>query len=242
MTAELDLIMDNAIDLAAAAAAAPEATIPQYPEWRMPDLVGHTGSVHRRTIEIAVSRAGGPVDRHPAPDLAPADLIDWFVAGAHDMVDVLADVPAWVPVWGFGPSPSIAAWRLRMALETSVHRIDAQRAVGDDAGLDADLAGAGVDEFGFMWLGGLPVPDGTSGDMIELHARDIGVSWTVEAGTRLTIARRSGEAPARLTGPASDLYLYLIGRRGVDALTLEGDAAVVDVFGDTLAAQRRPRS
>jgi hypothetical protein len=103
---------------------------------------------------------------------------------------------------------------------------------------------------------------GGAGQRILLRATDTGQQWSVtihgdgiELGADATDGTSSApdgassapdgasSAPdATIAGTAEDLWLYLMGRRAVDALTVDGDPTAVQVCTDAIdlvpAAQR----
>lgn len=231
------IIRNEAARLAAVARHEPMAAIPRYSGWAMTDLIAHTGSVHQRTIDIVRHHRAANPGRVPAPSLDPDELIDWFEAGATEMADLLEKADPATSVWGFGAAPNIGFWKTRMALETSVHRMDAEEAVGPAADIDADLAELGIDEFGVMWLGGLPVPDGAASSYVALEATDTGTRWVVIAGDQFTIGRSDDPAAVTFRDLASDLYLFLIGRIPHHRLTATGDPAALQGWVEALEQQ-----
>ena len=124
-----------------------------------------------------------------------------------------------------------------MALETSIHRLDAEEAVGEAADLDPELAAAGIDEFGIMWLSGLPVPEGASGPYVSLEASDSDVRWVISAGETFSITRSEEPAQVSLSDITSDLYLFLIGRIPHHRLSASGDPAILEAWVSALDAQ-----
>lgn len=238
VTDTISIIRNEAARLAAVARIEPGAPVPQYAGWAMTDLIAHTGSVHQRTIDIVRNLPDENPGRSPAPTLEPDDLIDWFEAGAAEMANLLESSDPATPVWGFGPSPDIEFWKTRMALETSVHRMDAEEAIGEAADMIPELATLGIDEFGIMWLGGLPVPEGATGRYVALEATDVGVRWVIIANDRFAIERSEEPARVSLSDTASDLYLFLIGRIPHHRLTASGDPAALEGWVAALATQK----
>lgn len=231
------IIRREAARLAEVARNEPTAPIPHYAGWAMIDLISHTGSVHQRTIDIVRNLRTENPGRTAAPALEPDELIDWFETGATEMAAVLESADPSTPVWGFGPSPDVEFWRTRMALETSIHRLDAEEAVGEAADLDPELAAAGIDEFGIMWLSGLPVPEGASGPYVSLEASDSDVRWVISAGETFFITRSEEPAQVSLSDITSDLYLFLIGRIPHHRLSASGDPATLEAWVSALDAQ-----
>ena len=88
-------ILDREGRLLAAAAegAGTEAKVPTCPDWRVRDLLRHTGMVHRWAAAFV---AEGHMSYHPdggLPDLDGAELLAWFREGHRYLVGTLASAP-----------------------------------------------------------------------------------------------------------------------------------------------------
>ena len=117
-------------------------------------------------------------------------------------------------VWTFVDDPALRFWIRRMVVETGVHRWDAHSAVGEPVELLTIVSAHGLDEFAALYL-----PRLGRVQTIELRATDLGRSWRYGPG----------EPTARIEGEASDLFLRLMSRPGVE---LPADwAAAVDALG-----------
>jgi uncharacterized protein (TIGR03083 family) len=177
----------------------PGRIVPQYPSWRLRDLVAHCASIHARTTAVCETR---PDERIPAPSLPDSrDPLEWFDENLARMIVALRESEPTTHVWFFGPDRSIGSWERRMVVETGMHRWDAQQAFEEPEPLLQIVAGAGLDEFDAMWfprLGALPP--------LAVTATDLGRSWKFG----------DGEATATVTGTASDVYLRLMARAGVE--------------------------
>ena len=104
------------------------------------------GGVHRWAATIV--REGRPgFDVTPPEIPADADLLDWYSAGHAALVETLRAAPADLDCVTFLPAPSpLAFWARRQALETVIHRTDAQAAAGRVDPIDDALAADGIDE------------------------------------------------------------------------------------------------
>ena len=225
MTELVEHIRADAAALAAAAESDPTAAISRYPGWTQLDLLVHTGSVHRRTLDVVRSRSLQRMGRVPPPNEKWATVLPWFREGAELMTDVLEHTDPRTPVWAFGPDPCVGSWRIRMALETAVHRWDGQRAVGSPEPIDAILATRGIGEFGILWSDSLP-SGGLDRDL-GMRTTDTGRTWVfaiVEGRARLG----PGDADDAVAGSSSDLYLWLLGRFPLGGLSASGDVAAWD--------------
>jgi hypothetical protein len=109
-----------------------------------------------------------------------------------------------------------------MALETTVHRWDAQQAVTEPDPIDPMLAERGIGEFGMLWAASLQI-GGLNTDL-ALRATDVGRSWVLAlVGGVARLA--PGDADTAISGSASDLYLWLLGRRSLGGLGVTGDVS-----------------
>lgn len=212
------------------------APIARYDGWTELDLLIHTGSVHRRTTETIRAAAVDRVQRSFPPDEEPSTVLPWFREGAEEMASVLEGADPGLRVWGFGPAPGVPAWTLRMALETTVHRWDAQEPFGSPDSIDPGLAVKGIDEFAALWSGTISVPGDTGA--LCLRATDTGDTWLLspsEAG----VSFDRGEADERVSGSAEALYRWLLGRADVVDLDASADPLIWDQALRALPDARR---
>ncbi|MQA14801.1 MAG: maleylpyruvate isomerase family mycothiol-dependent enzyme [Pseudonocardiaceae bacterium] len=169
---------------AAALAVAPDTPVPTCPDWTVQRLLSHCSRVFAMvTGVLAAADPSTPPSRVSGP---PGDL-DAIVAGYDErlaeMVAALRATDPAAPAWHFSPTaPKTAAfWARRMAHETTVHRLDAQGAAGEDTGVDPDSAADGIDEVLTRllqrWTDEWPSAE-HSGTVLY-HAADAGRAWTV---------------------------------------------------------------
>ncbi len=156
---EIDAYMSSiratAADMVAAAKLVGlSADVPTCPEWRMRDLMVHTGVVHRHKAEtVRGSYVAAPGPQPEGPD---GDVLQWFNDGVGDMLDVFAEADLGAPTWTWcAHSHSASWWVRRMAHETVIHAADAVIAAGGVPSVDPWLATDGVDEIlDEMMIGG----------------------------------------------------------------------------------------
>ena len=223
----LDHLAVDAHRMAAMAAHADLSTpVHSCPGWSLADLIGHLGGVHRWATEVV--RTGAVAEQGPAPD-DPGRLAAWFTEGAEQLLTTLAGADLERPCWGFGPPPRLAGfWVRRQALETAIHRWDADSCLGHHAGIDPRLASDGVDEVVSVLL-----PRQVRLGRTQLPAGTVGLRC---AGTsqRWQVGGHEGDPAvlglATVTAPAATLLLLLW--RRVDLA-----AAGVDVDGDLALAR-----
>lgn len=187
----------------------PEGPVPQYPGWTLSDLAHHLAANHGRTVVICREL---PEDRVSAPSLPEGvDPVDWYAETLDAMLAALYEADPDVPVWGFGPAPTIGFWEERMVVETGVHRWDAAQAVGEEDRLTDHVARTGLAELPEMWL-----PFLGEVQTLEVVAEDLEESWVYG----------EGEPAARVAGSASDIYLRLVSRPSPVALPDDWSRAV----------------
>ncbi len=198
--------------------------VPDCPAWTLLDLARHVGGIHRWAHAAIV--LGRPTDVDEGPDDA-GELVRWMSEGAVQLLDVLRTMPPDAPAWTFGPEPhNVFFWSRRQAHETSMHLVDAQRALGSPPELDSSLALDGIDEVVSMFfprqvrLGRIAPLE----HAVLLVVDDAPDSQFVIAGDGLD---PHAQTQASATGSATDLLLALWGRKPVEELTIEGDPAVV---------------
>lgn len=213
--------------------------VPTCPRWSVERLAGHVGRVHRNAA--AWLRAGRRTEIPPAP--AGAAVLPWVRDGLDELTEaVQAADPNGEEQTFAGPQPA-SFWVRRMAVETALHRIDAELAAGvGTTPVETVLAVEGIDElFGvllpFRALGGA---DGAgslprSGRTMHLHATDPAVEgeWTIiftADGPTLGHPRAAGDVTVR--GRASDLLLLLWNRASLGQFDVSGDAALLTRWRD----------
>jgi uncharacterized protein (TIGR03083 family) len=223
----LSYLERDGIALAAAAdSAGLEARVPGCPDWRVRDLVGHVGAVHRWAATIVGDALQG-FEVTPAVVPGDADLIDWYLAGHASLLETLRATAEDVDCATFLPAPSpLAFWARRQALETAIHRTDAEAASGPVRPIDDALAADGIDEI-VVGFGGFrrEFEPGT----IRLQPAG-GAAWRLQLGPDgVTATTPAGNDAADVTvrGSVSDVYQWLWNR-----------PAEVDIVGDPDVAAR----
>ena len=108
------------------------AAVPTCGDWTLRDLAGHMGWVHGLVGSYVAGRATEPLGREQMPQVPDDDSAVDFAADALDrLVDALAGIDPDTPVWNWSPRPDAGFYFRRMLHETSVHRWDAENAVGE---------------------------------------------------------------------------------------------------------------
>jgi uncharacterized protein (TIGR03083 family) len=255
--AYLDAIHSGAERLAGAAAVGElSAPVPSCPGWAVADLVAHTGAVHRVWTYHLQERKQEPTSRFPLEILAGVpgieawadamlrgqqeeaprspELIPWFLHGARRLEETLRATDLEEPIWHWsGDNRALSHYRM-MAFETAVHGWDAERARGTEAPIPAPLAADGI---GHTFEVMVPMrrrareaPSG-QGECYRFAPTDVEESWLLSFdpdGVEVITEPRDADVTVR--GTASDLFLYLYHRVPPDALSVEGDAALLDRY------------
>ncbi|MFG2968121.1 MULTISPECIES: maleylpyruvate isomerase family mycothiol-dependent enzyme [unclassified Streptomyces] len=220
---------------AAALEAGLDAEVPTCPDWRVRDLLRHTGTVHRWATGIVADATTAP---HPFPDppaLDGTDLTTWYLDGHRRLVDTLGSAPRNLTCWTFHPAPvpsPLAFWLRRQAHETTVHRYDAEAARGGPASpISTDFAVDGIDEL----LRGFHARSRSrlrteEPKVVRVRALDADAAWTVRLSPQppVTEPGAPAEATAELAGPADELYLALWNRVPVPMAT--GDLELIHLW------------
>lgn len=210
----------------------PDAAVTTCGEWNLTRLVQHLGSVHRWAGHI-VEHGAAPTDRSALTAPEGADLGEWLIAGADELVDRLGPVDGEAECWNPWPIPQIAGvWPRRMAQETSMHRFDAENAVGDSQPFDATLASDGIDEYFRLTVPrseaeGVAIPPSS----LHVHCTDVDGEWLIRTDDGYRVTREHVKGDAALRGTANDLLLALWGRPvGADAIEIAGDRAAAEAW------------
>ena len=225
----IDHLRSDSAGLLAACLADPSAPVPSCPGWDRTELLGHVSGVH---AWVRAQLAAGPAERIRLSTVGrpPHDgsLPTWYEQGAAALVEALEamDVAATWPTWA-GPQPGTFFAR-RMAIETALHRWDA-----DGSPVDPAVAVDGVDEH--LELFAPRAPADALGDRpgtIHLHATDADGEWLVTlSGSGISFEHGHAKGDVAMRGTASDLLLWIWNRVPVDGrFEVFGDSHLLEVW------------
>ena len=210
------------------------AHVPSCPDWNVAELLRHTSQVHRNRIVLArlgtTTRPEG-LGREPGPE-RDEDLPQWYRDGLDELIEALRTAGPDAPTWTWTGENKVRFWIRRMAQETTVHRWDAQNAIGAAEPIEAELASDGVDEFLDAFIPGEEIPwDGRPGT-IHLHCTDVEGEWTVtlEPGVIPTYERGHSKGDAAVRAPAHDLLMFVWRRIEPSEVEILGDKELVQSF------------
>jgi uncharacterized protein (TIGR03083 family) len=224
---------DGKLLAAASARAGLDVGVPPCPGWRVRDVVKHTGHVHRwagtHVLEERPERVpAGSEEELLSSGPADDELLDWFIEGHERLVGALRSADPEMRCWTFLAAPSPRAfWARRQAHETAIHRSDAESALGPISPFDPAFASDGIDE---LVMGFAPTPRAKvrlpERRVIQVEATDAGGRWLLGLGPDgVDSARGAGPHDCRLAGTASDLYLFLWNRMGLETSGIQATGA-----------------
>jgi uncharacterized protein (TIGR03083 family) len=229
------IVEREGVALVDAAGADPAAPVPAARGWDTTELLRHVGVIHARTsVILRTGTMERPSRENGMLPVPPDDgIIDWYRATLRELVvDLRALDDPDRPVYAFSPAHQRAGfWPRRMAHETTVHRVDAEQAVGWPVGaIEPAFAVDGIDEVFSVFVpafGARRSPG--DGRTVHVHATDAEGEWLIRlevGGVVVETAHAKGDAAVR--GPAGELLLWLWGRLPLDRF---------EVFGDHSAAE-----
>ena len=182
--------------------------------------VRHVGLIHTRTSVILrtgtmerPTRANGMLPEPPTDG-----VLDWYRA---TLAEVVADLRSIDdpdrPVYVLAPDNQRAGfWPRRMAHETTVHRVDAEQAVGRPVAPITTRRWPSTGSTRCSPCPCRPQPRSSrpgDGRTVHLHATDAEGEWIIrfEPG-HVVVEAGHAKGDAAVRGPASDLLLWLWGR------------------------------
>ena len=234
-----------------AVVADPTAPVPGCPGWTVTEVVRHVGRLNRVAADLVERLAAEPVDPRTMDLGEPArveELGEWFAAGGAQLLQVLRDADPEARMYSWAGVPTVGFWIRRLLHETTVHRLDIERAADRVEPVHPAVAVDAVDEF----LQNLPFATRPpravrdlhgDGETIHLHATDLdglGLSgeWLITLephGFRWSHAHVKGAAAVR--GTVTDLLLFVYGRKPATdpSFVRFGDASLLAYWSNKTA-------
>jgi uncharacterized protein (TIGR03083 family) len=220
--------------MAAAVARDLDAHVPTCPEWNVAKLTIHTGQ-HHRWVANAVRGGGTPPENPPKPGLRGDELVEWFRQGWADLAELLDRTDDETPAWSWSGDNRVGFWRRRTALETLVHRWDAENATGQGGPLDPELSADGIDEMLFVMV----LDEATAYQGTSVHA----TIETLDHPRTWSLLLDDGEVPkparaaaipngqdVSVRGSAENVLLFLWGRYEADKVDIAGPQQQIDAL------------
>jgi uncharacterized protein (TIGR03083 family) len=101
--------------------------IPACPGWTVQTVLMHLGRVYRTIAEQVGSKSTEMIRIAKSPPSEGFDAVEWFREGHGELIEILRDTDPEQPTWTWSETDSTASFYIRrMALETAVHRYDAE--------------------------------------------------------------------------------------------------------------------
>lgn len=203
--------------------------VPSCGDWTLEALITHCATVW--TFVRSSITAGARVDP-AAIAKPPGSVAQWHAEAFDALTDLMTGRPPDAQAWTWDPEhQSMSFWWRRMAQEATMHRWDAETALGmTPTPIDAELAVDGVNELFDVYVR-LRNPTGFagSGETVHLHSTDAHGEWVITRepdGMQVERAHSKSDVAAR--GPAQDLLLFVWGRIGPDRLETFGDTDLLE--------------
>ena len=194
------------------------AAVPTCPGWDVRALSAHIGTTWNWSAQVVRERLAGPPP-YNMPDLADDEVQPYLENALETLLEALGNCPADAEVWGFGKQPRTSAfWRRRQAMESVVHRVDAELAVGEEAHIQPAVAAEGIGEFLDVMTPRMHYKQEPPAGQWRLTATDTGDVWIY--------GDPAGPA-GTLTGRAEDLFLMLWRRDDGAAVERGGDPEIL---------------
>ncbi len=223
--------------LADAAGTDLSAAVPAAPGWDTTELLRHVGLIHARTSVILRTGALERPTRSNGmlPEPPSEGVLDWYRATLAGLLTDLRGIDDLErPVYSFAPEHRRAGfWPRRMAQETTVHRVDAEQAVGRPVAPIVPAVGVdGIDELLSVFVPALGAGRSPGdGRTVHLHATDAEGEWLIRfdpVGVTVESGHAKGDAAVR--GPAGALLLWLWGRLPIERVEVFGDRSAVEAL------------
>jgi uncharacterized protein (TIGR03083 family) len=209
------------------------ARVPSCPDWNAADLVQHTGMVYLHKA-VAMQSGLGEGD-WPPPGTEDEDPVALFDRAYKELnAEFDAREPGDKTATWYDPDQTVGFWIRRMAQETVIHRVDAELAMNEPiAPIPDDLAVDGIDEILVVFLSYATTKwtqhfeDLKDADGRAVRVAADGASWNARIATDGVHIGKDGDAAATVSGTPADVLLWLWGRKGEDAVQMDGDTGLI---------------
>lgn len=228
------VIESESARIVAAYRANPTGKVPWSDRWTVNTVARHVAGSHHVVAQIIEDRPTadfGRFDTLDRPSKGDPGFPAWFAAGTAALVAQCRAAPAADRCWTPHPmvGDTVGFWQRHMALETLVHRWDAEAGAGTTGpAMDPEVAADAIDEYLDLGVAAArAIHDAPAGPAIRVACTDIDRDWFLdltEPGRR-TLRPEPIPVALALYGPAESLLLVLWGR-------LAPDVAGIDPQGD----------
>lgn len=210
-----------------------KSPVPACEGWDVAEVLWHVAGVYEHKVRVMAD--GAFPDPWPPADFEDKDEIGFLRdAKAHLFEEFarheLADKTA-----TFGADTTIRFWVRRMACEIAVHRYDGEAAHGDPTPIPDDIALDGIDEMlhvmlAARWWAERVQTAHPVGALVAMEAG--GHRWVCDVQEKAVRVSDGASTPAAVTisGAPEQVFLWVWGRVGDDAVTFSGDEAAGHEF------------
>jgi uncharacterized protein (TIGR03083 family) len=210
-----------------------DAAVPSCPGWTVSDVVAHQAMVYAHKVRVMADN-GWP-DPWPPEELEGRAPLDFLREAKDDLFQEFSRHDTAEQTTTFGDDTSVMFWVRRMALEVAVHRTDVELAHDALTPIPDDLAADGVDEILEVMLHGNWAEWGATTQHpvdASVAVETGGLRWLSQVTEPLVdvVVGGAGDADGTVSGAPADVFLWLWGRRGDDAVQLSGDRGAVSEF------------
>jgi uncharacterized protein (TIGR03083 family) len=215
-----------------------DAAVPSCPGWTVADVIDHQAMVYAHKVRVMADNAWP--DPWPPDELKEREPLAFLREAKDSIFEEFSRHDLAEQTTTFGDDTTVMFWLRRMALEVAVHRVDTELAHAALTPIPDDLATDGVDEILQVMLHGNWAEWGAE----TKHPVDAAVAvetggarWRTAATEPVVdvVAGSADEADATVSGDPADVFLWLWGRLGDDAVHVAGDRRAVAEFRARLA-------
>lgn len=234
------IALEGQLLLEATRSGRPELPTPGASGRTLAGTVRHLDHVCRDALGWLRSEESPGIRRQPADGEGLCESCERLATGLAVLLAELGTRDPRAPCATWWPRDhTVGFWTRRVLHETTVHRVDAQSAVGMMAdAIETDVAVDGADEALQLWFQHrLTVLGVTGSGRYSVGLTVNGADWCADAGpdgvrVRSSARGERGHTDAWISGDPSAVYLWLWGRLPDRAITTEGDHdAVAQLWG-----------
>jgi uncharacterized protein (TIGR03083 family) len=190
--------------------------VPSCPDWNFQQLMLHLADVQSHWAKTILN-PDATEEMDFINHTTDRDIVDWAELKTNELINAIKDVALDKPCATWWSSPKTAeAISRHQAQEAIVHAWDAHLATGQDIPRPHAVALDGIAE----WIN-------AHNEWTE--AKDFTIIFAPTDSSETITWNRGGES-VTLSATASDLTLFLNGRRAIDQLTITGDKSVIAPF------------
>jgi uncharacterized protein (TIGR03083 family) len=189
--------------------------VPSCPEWNLLDLALHLGEVHEFwAANIRASDIEGPWRGERLPPAHSIDSMTWCREKTAALLAALSEYADESPCWTWWEEPRTAGAVARHQVqEAAIHCWDAENAVGIATPIPVNVAVDGIGEYLH----------------VHRHAFDCvklpGLKFSVTDSNQSWVINPDKEIESITSASASDLVLFLNGRKSLDEVNVQGALA-----------------